>query len=102
LLAASLVIRQESSQQPPKLVGVILELEVADLVRHDVIHKRQRSHDDTPVQAEVAAVRAAAPPLLLLADVDGWRGVAEPFGEQGDALGGIKVSGTDPICFVDF
>jgi hypothetical protein len=81
-----LVVRQQPPQQPPELGRVVLELEVADLVRDDVVHERQRRHDHASVEAQRAAARATPPAFLLIADVDRQR-VAEPFSEQGHALG---------------
>ena len=56
--------------EPPEASGVILLMQMHQLVHQDVIPDVVRHLDQTKIQRDVAAPRAGAPPRSLVADTD--------------------------------
>src|SRR5579875_2409925 len=76
----ALAIRHDRRQESPELIRMIPVLDVAELVRDDVVDQRKRRHHDAPVDADVVRRIAASPALGGTRDEELAEGDSEAFG----------------------
>ena len=63
-------VGQDRADQLPECPLVVADAQVAELVHHDIFEHRLGRQDQTPVEIDHAAARAAAPEALLRLDPD--------------------------------